>query len=307
MAGRFSFSVPERRSAGDPWFRIGQLDVSTTVLVIGLCVASMFVWAISAGTMEYLALIPSEVRSGQIWRIVTWPLYNEPDLWTVITLAIFWYFGRDIEGRIGRSRFALMLVIMAAVPGLVGTFLDIADAGIRPIEFGVFLVFVATYPFVRFFFGIPAWALAVVFVGLEVLQLLGYREEERILLLFVSIATALVTARSMGLCDATPWIPALPWGQGARRPKPPRRARAPKPPRRSSGGGDVVAGPWASPSPGRSNPLPQPPSPAAASGLDDHSELDALLDKISAGGLDALTAAEKRRLNELSKRMRGSR
>src|ERR671912_24917 len=108
MAGRFSFSVPERRSAGDPWFRIGQIDVGTTVLVIGLCVASMFVWAISAGTLEYLALIPQEVRSGQIWRIVTWPLYNEPDLWTVITLAIFWFFGRDIEGRIGRSRFALM-------------------------------------------------------------------------------------------------------------------------------------------------------------------------------------------------------
>ena len=45
MAGRFSFSVPERRNASDPWFRVGQVDVGTTVLVIGLCVASMFVWA----------------------------------------------------------------------------------------------------------------------------------------------------------------------------------------------------------------------------------------------------------------------
>ena len=147
--------------------------------------------------------------------------------------------------------------------------------------------------------------LGVVFVGLEVLQLLGYRQEERILLLFVSIATALVTARTMGLCEATPWIPALPWGQGATRSKPPRRSRAPKPRRRSSGGGDVVAGPWASPGPGRSNPLPQPPSTAAAAGgLDDHAELDALLDKISAVGMDGLDADEKRRLNELSKRMR---
>ena len=33
MAGRFSFSVPERRNAGDPWFRIGTLDVGTTILV----------------------------------------------------------------------------------------------------------------------------------------------------------------------------------------------------------------------------------------------------------------------------------
>jgi membrane associated rhomboid family serine protease len=303
MAGRFSFSVPERRHASDPWFRVGQVDVTTTVLLIGLCVASMIVWAISSETLLYLALIPEEVRSGQIWRIVTWPLYNEPDLWTVLTLAIFWFFGRDIEGRIGRSRFALMLVIMAAVPGLVGTLLDIAEAGIRPIEFGVFLVFVATYPFARFFFGIPAWVFGVVFVGLEVLQLLGYREEERILLLFVSIATALVTARSMGLCEATPWIPALPLGRGSGRSSSSRPRRQQPPPR---GGGAVVKGPWGAPSSGRASSLPQPPSPASRA-MDDHSELDALLDKISAGGLEALTADEKRRLNELSKRMRGSR
>jgi len=33
-------------------------------------------------------------------------------------------------------------------------------------------------------------------------------------------------------------------------------------------------------------------------------ELDALLDKISATGLESLTSDEKRRLNELSKRLR---
>ena len=36
----------------------------------------------------------------------------------------------------------------------------------------------------------------------------------------------------------------------------------------------------------------------------DQAELDALLDKISADGMDGLTADEKRRLNELSKRLR---
>lgn len=303
MAGRFSFSSPERRYGGDPWFRIGQVDVTTTVLVAGLCVISMFVWAIDASALEQLALIPREVRDGQLWRVVTWPLYNEPDIWTVIMIAIFWYFGREIEGRLGRSRFAVMLLIMAVVPGIVGTLLDIVGWGLRPIEFGVFLVFVAGNPHARFFFGIPAWVLAAVFVGIEVLQLLGYREEERIVLLFVSIATALITARSMGLAEATPWIPALPWGQGGNRSGSRRRTPRRRPPR---GRGDVVAGPWSAPSGGRSSgPLPQPP--ASESSARDHAELDALLDKISAGGLDALTSAEKKRLNELSKRMRGSR
>jgi len=41
--------------------------------------------------------------------------------------------------------------------------------------------------------------------------------------------------------------------------------------------------------------------------LADQAALDGLLDKIAAGGMDALTADEKRRLNELSKRMRGNR
>ena len=36
----------------------------------------------------------------------------------------------------------------------------------------------------------------------------------------------------------------------------------------------------------------------------DWAELDALLDKISANGLDSLNADEKRRLNDLSKRLR---
>ena len=36
----------------------------------------------------------------------------------------------------------------------------------------------------------------------------------------------------------------------------------------------------------------------------DQAELDELLDKISAQGMDGLTNDEKRRLNELSKRMR---
>ena len=101
MAGRFSFSVPGRRNAGDPWFRIGTLDVSTTVLVVLGCVASMFVWAIDPAILNNFILWPPAVREGELWRLFTWPFANEPSLWTVITLAIFWYFGREIEGLLG--------------------------------------------------------------------------------------------------------------------------------------------------------------------------------------------------------------
>jgi hypothetical protein len=62
----------------------------------------------------------------------------------------------------------------------------------------------------------------------------------------------------------------------------------------------VVEGPWTRrPTPPTA--LPQPPGGPSVS---DQVELDNLLDKISASGMDGLTDDEKRRLNELSKRLR---
>ena len=70
MAGRFSFSVPGRRNAGDPWFRIGTLDVGTTMLVILLCVAGMFLWALSGdGVGRTSSCSPTQVRGGEVWRL----------------------------------------------------------------------------------------------------------------------------------------------------------------------------------------------------------------------------------------------
>ena len=56
-------------------------------------------------------------------------------------------------------------------------------------------------------------------------------------------------------------------------------------------GSAVVAGPWAGSEPAH--------SPA------DQAELDLLLDKIGAQGMDSLSRNEKARLNELSKKLRG--
>ena len=164
----------------------------------------------------------------------------------------------------------------------------------------VFLVFIAEYPFARFFFGVPAWAIGAVIVGIQVLQYLGYDESERILLLFVTIATAAPDGPQHGPRREPPVDPQdpVPGDRGGRRSasggrRGQRRWRRRSSPGRgaaSSGGG-----------PARGAPLPQPPGPAAPM---DQAELDALLDKISGLGMDGLSSDEKRRLNDLSKRMR---
>ena len=239
------------------------------------------VWALDPSLVDNLVLYPDAVRNGEVWRVVTWPLANEPSLWTVLTLAIFWYFGREIEGLLGRMRFAAFLFILTVIPGLVGVVLDLAEAGMRPLEFGVFLVFVAEYPFARFFFGIPAWALGAVFVGIEVLQLLGLRQEEGIILLFVTIATAALTARSMGLATSLPWIPKIPWpGTGS---SGPRRRRTP-PAWRRRGRHRAVGGLVTH----RADAAHQP-APAAGDAGSDQAELDGLLEKILDHGMESLT------------------
>jgi hypothetical protein len=297
MAGRFAFQSPGGPSGGTPWFRVGTLAVDTATLVTGLGVASLFVWAISRQIIDALWLDPSRVLSGQIWRLITWPLANQPTLWVLIGFALFWYFGRQIESLIGRNRFAWFLGLVTVIPAVVAAIISLPQAGFRPIQFAVLLLFIAQYPFVRFFFGIPGWALGAVFLGLEVLQLVGLRDSRGIVFLFVTLATAAVAGRTFGLMPQLGFIPALGTGSSSRTRRDSKPARPSKRKRSQrtdrSAPGTVVKGPWAPPTTSAESDTPQL-----------QRELDGLLDKISAGGMDALSTDEKRRLNELSKLLR---
>jgi hypothetical protein len=140
-----------------------------------------------------------------------------------------------------------------------------------------------------FFFGIPAWVIAAVYVGIDVLRLVGNRQWEQLVLELAVVAVALFSARQYGMVDALSFIPQV--GAGGRG----RSGRATRSKQKGKGrqrGADaVVQGPWAAPAPTH--------SPA------EEAELNDLLDKISSQGIDALSRTEKARLNELSKKLRG--
>jgi membrane associated rhomboid family serine protease len=295
VAGRFQFSTPSRRGANDPWFRVGEIDIGTSPLVAIAAALSFLVYAIegpSHPVIDRMILYPDRVLNGEVWRIVTWPFANSPDIWTAITIALLWMFGSRLEEVTGRVKMAGFFAAIIVIPAIVGTLLDLPQAGIRAVEFVVLLTFIAENPFVRFFFGIPAWVLGAVFVGLEFLQLVGDRDGRGLIFYLITFVVAAIAARTIGLFDAYPWIPAIPLPRrGHHRPTRSSSGRTKAP---SRGSGQVVEGPWSAPPPPR-------PSPDAAAA---QAELDSLLDKISATGLDSLTADEKRRLNELSKRLR---
>ena len=298
MAGRYRFSFPQRRQQDDPWFRLGNLDVTTTVLVALLSLASMVVYAVNRGVLIHFVVWPDKVWSGQVWRLVTWPIITDGNiLWGIVSIAIFWWFGRDLEAQVGRIRFAILLAAVTVGAGLLASGLDIGIVGLRYVELAVFILFIAEHPRIPFFFGIPGWVIGAVFVGAEILQRLGNREFEQMWVTVASLVIALLLGRAFGLAADQAWIPNLGGASRARRaPVGVRSARPGKKRARGAGAskqtGTVVSGPWA------------PPNPTSTT---DQAEVDRLLDKISAQGIDALSTADKQRLKEASERLRRER
>lgn len=291
MPGRYQFSLPERPQR-DGWTRIGQIDLTTTAIMVGLGIASMFLYAASKATAFKLAFIPPFVRDGELWRVVTWPVFNPPtEVWVILTLVFFWFVGHRVEELIGKRRMVTLLAAMTVIPAALVSLFDTtaytaASAGLGMLGTGLLVVFVLEYPGAMFFFGIPAWIIAAVFVGIDLLRFLGDRAYGMLLLEIGVIVVAVVGARLFGLVSHLTFIPTLS----------PRRTTSRRAPRSGGGrhgSGEVLAGPW-----------PAPSAPASPDRVADQAALDHLLDKISASGMDSLSRSEKQQLNELSKRLR---
>ncbi len=317
MSGRYAFSMPEPRQR-DGWFKLGTLDMTTTNIVVGLGLASMVLYAIAPDTAFYGAFISPLVRDGELWRLVSWPLINPPSFWSLIGLVFFWYFGHQVEEQIGRKPQAALLLAMTVIPAVVVTLLNATNDGVNAdrraaatssvslLSLGLLCIFAMDRPNTPFFFGIPAWIVAAVIIAIDFLQLVGIRAWAQIILGALVIVVGVFGAAQRGLLLDYPWIPRIkalgggpvsPYGvPGSAKPKAKRfgkgRSRG-----KAKGGGtsgnSVVAGPWSAPASNGPTPLEQ-------------AELDVLLDRISAGGIDSLTPHEKERLNALSKRMRDS-
>lgn len=321
MSGRYAFSMPEPRQR-DGWFRIGTLDMTTTNIVVGLSLASMVLYAIDPELFYKGAFYSPFVRDGELWRLFTWPLVNPPDIWVFIGLVFFWWVGHQVEDQIGRKPQAWLLAAMTVLPAIIVTLLNVTNdetvgrwaaysASVSLLSLALLCIFALDRPNAPFFFGIPAWAIAAVLVALQALQLIGARAWAQLLLGALVIVVGIFGAAQRGMLGEFEWIPRLgflsgpppsPYGEiGSARPKPKRFGKGKKGGRGKDksgatftpgGGNTVVSGPWNVPA-GGPTPLEQ-------------AELDVLLDRISAGGIDSLTPHEKERLNALSKRMRES-
>ncbi|MEZ5381750.1 MAG: rhomboid family intramembrane serine protease [Microthrixaceae bacterium] len=285
---------PRFGASDDPWFRVGTFDVGSSAFAGLLVLAGMVLWAVegpSNAVSRWLWFDSSKVLDGEVWRLLTWFIPEAPSLWVVVSAVIVYYFGSQMEGAIGRARMAQFLAVLVLIPSLVAVVLDLAfvdttiaftGSSVVSLSGAVFYAFVAYMPRARFFFGIPAWVLAAVFVAVEILSLVGQRDGVFLLLVVLRVALTLVATRAFGLAEELQWIPKVPIGSLAT-------------PSTSGGGGRGR----------RRKPKRAPRSDARLSVVENDSfetlEIDAILDQVSALGVDSLTSDQKKRLKAYSK------
>jgi hypothetical protein len=297
------YSMRRFGSSDDPWFRVGNIDVSTTIFVTALGVLSMVVWAIEGARgpiFRNLILISQNsvtgsVLDGQLWRLVTWPIPNEPDFWTIVLLFVFFQLGTQVENLMGRRPFAWFLVALTVIPAIIVTLVEVVAGvsglaeGLRFVELGVLIAFAMQYPKAPFFFGIPAWGITAAIVALEGLQIVGLRDDYSLVVWICLIVTAMVGFRSFGYAESLPQIPKVPLPASLTGSIATSRASRPpgRPTRRR----------------GRKNLQIVPPANPARDRLTEM-EIDALLDQVASDGLDSLTKQQRKRLEEHSKELR---
>ncbi|MEA4944573.1 MAG: hypothetical protein VB080_09070 [Propionicimonas sp.] len=269
--------------AGNPWFRLGRLEVGTVMLVVISVVASWVLWVAAPGSAEALYFSPDLVAGGGIWRLVTWPWVNPLSLWAVLDVFFLWYFGRDLEAQLGRSRTAWLLlgiwgaltVASAIIWLIMGGGMGLAGIGL--VQMLVLLLWIAENPTRRFFFNIPAWVIGAVILGLQILTWVAARAFDGLLALLLGLVLVALVAKRVGLLSQYAWIP----GRAAAPRAPKRRtARASKEVRVAVRNHERAAS--------------------------DRDQLDALLDQINERGLDSLTPAQRREMMRLRDRLRGS-
>ena len=292
--------TPGGSSPHQPWFHIGTLEVTTTWLVVLLSAVTLIANAFAGNRLVgYLALLPDQVLSGWLWTLLTWPLAFPVQgiFWSALTIALFWYFGSDIErSRLGKSRFLWMLVIWTLILGGLQTGLSVLLGRPEPlydlglIEMMVVLLWIGEWPTRRFIFNIPAWGFGIFLVAINFLQYVGQRRVVMLLTFVIGLVLCAMVAKAYGMLSEHHWIPGGRTPSRARAAKPAKPAKRQRRSRRGGSGQTVVAGPWS--------------GAATSAESADERRMDELLEKIHAHGADSLTPKEKKELLQLRERRR---
>lgn len=258
----------------DPVMWVRGHPVYAAYFVVAVFVASMLITAVlmfanQDPILDWLRFNSGLVLHGDVWRIFTYGLVNEPSLWFAVDMLMLVWFGREVEKFLGRHKFLLMFGCLYLLPPalftVLGRWLPANLAG-ESGAFAIFVAFATLYPNAPIFFALLAKWIAMIFVALYTLMALAHHSWTMLLSLWATTGFAYGFIRhAQGRIS----LPRLRW---------PRR----KPKLRV---------------------LPDLPSSTSATsnGPASMAEIDALLDKIARSGIGSLTARERAKLDAARK------
>jgi membrane associated rhomboid family serine protease len=245
------------------------------------------------------------VASGEVWRLVT-PIFLHYGLWHLFfnMLALYWA-GHRLEERYGSAEFTLFYL-------LAGTFAQTANhliveagldtphtsAGASGAVCAVLVVFAFHFPRERillfFVLPVPAWGLVALFVLLDVAGAAGMRQAQNIGFL-VHLGGALFGA----LYHVSGVELAAPFRRSRRTRARPKLRVIPRPEPDSSEPVSVAVS--------SAPPPPAASAPSSSRGPADEqmeAKLNAVLEKVSASGIDSLTPEEREFLVKASEALK---
>jgi len=164
-----------------PWFEVAGHPINAPLALVGGCVVSMLLTTLALAfnyNFGPLLQFSSEaiLRRGEVWRLVSYGVWNPPSLSLALDMLMLWWFGRELEGYFGRRIFlklCLGIVLAPAVVGLLAGFVIPANWVGLPGTFALFVAFATMSPGVTLLFGLSAKWTALIFLGIQLLSCLA--------------------------------------------------------------------------------------------------------------------------------------
>jgi len=214
-----------------------------------------------------LIFTSGQVLRGEVWRVVTYGLRNEPSLLFVIDMAMMVWFGREVERHFGRRTFLIFYAVLYLLTPLlftvVGLWTPMALSG-ESGAFAIFVAFATLYPNAPVFFNLLAKWVALVLVGIYTLIALNNRDLVSLISLWATTGFAFAFVRYQQGLISLPTVNLFRRGPKLRVLPDLKTEKAPA---------------------------------AKTKQISTMAEVDALLDKIAQSGISSLTAKERAKLD----------
>lgn len=190
------FGSPSEDHQPLTWFR--GYPVYATHLIVAVYVVSMIVTSLLMATntdsvFAWLQFDSAKVFQGQVWRYVTYGLWNPPDIWFAVNMLFLTMFGREVEKFFGRVTFlrfyAVLYLVTPALFTLLGIWWPMKFSGATG-SFAVFIAFATLFPQAEMMFGVLAKWAALILFGIYTLMGLAYHNYFGLLSLWATVGFA---------------------------------------------------------------------------------------------------------------------